>query len=720
MSNKRKFSRRKFLKRTGIVLGTGAVLLYFGRHRLRSMIAEFVANMDLPSGISEFSPLVWFEISEDNKFILKSPKIEMGQGTLTGLAMLAAEELGVPLDQIKIIHSGSAIADDAGTGGSTSTGSLFIPLRETAATLREMLLTAAADHLNLPKENLKIVDGHISQNDQKISLFELSQAVLEWAIPEEVQLKDKKDFQLVGKDVPRVDLALKVMGEPIYGIDQQMDNVLQASILRTPYIQGELTSADTSKTEQSPGVKKVVRKGNWIAVIADKRYQADIAKRLIKAEWSTPKKWQQQEIEDLLQVGLGKYVNIQKEGNAVALIEAEEATVFKATYTTPFGVHAQMEPNGALASYKDGKVHIKMSTQAATRVQAFVADQMGLSKDDVTIEVTYSGGGFGRRYFLNVAADAAFLSKEMGRPVHVLRDREEEFRNGYYRPLSKHLFEAVLDRNKKEIIGIRHQQMSGDMLLANSFPPIAKKILAADFLSSGHGAHIEYSIPNKMAKFWMVDLPLHTGIWRGVGCFTNGFARETFMDEVARELDIDPIELRLKYLDKSDDLQRRMKRVLETVRDLSDWQKPAPKNTGRGVAIFVDRKTVCAAVMEVQKVDNTIRITKVTHVSEPGIIVNPEGARTQVEGAIMMGISAAMYEKAFVKDGQLVQTNYHNYLLAKLVDCPEINVILLEDEQAKRPYGMGEPPIAPIAPAISNAIFDLTGERKRELPFVES
>jgi isoquinoline 1-oxidoreductase beta subunit len=714
---KTKFSRRKFLRRGGIVLGATLVGVYFGRNVIRRQVAQFAGDFDIPLGISNLQPDFWFEVQTDNTVVLKLAKMEMGQGIFTGAAMIAAEELGVNMDQIKVHHASTANGpmDMLGTGGSSSTAAMYTPLREVAATMRAILVLAAAKSWQLNPDQVTVENGILKANGKEISYADLTKQTTEWEVPDTPTLKPESAFQYVGTERKRVDLAPKVMGDAIYGIDQEVPNMLYATILRSPYIDATLKSADTSAAEQYEGVVKVVSEKNWIGVIAKNRFASVMACRQIKADWDVKKMWQQSDIILAVMPENGvSFIKLQKDGNVEALSQADD-NVLSATYNTPIGVHAQIEPNGVIAQFEGDKLHIITGTQWAFDVRNKVAAAMGMDKDNVVIQTTFLGGGFGGRYFLNTAVEAAKLAKSVGQPVHLLRTREEEFQNRYYRPPTHHNLSAKVEDGK--ITAINHDYGSTDQAVKANVGGLVLKMLGADFLSSGHGTRILYNIENRHSKIVNCELPFMSGIWRGVGQFPNTFAIEAFIDELARKADIDPIQFRLDHLtDLGDPLIVRSRAVLEALRDRSGWTEQKAPDVGRGVAICEDRKSFAAAMIEVKKVDGKPRVTRVIQVVDPGKVINPDGVRMQVEGATMMGISATLYEATYIKDGKFAVSNYHQYPMATLSDTPEIEVHFIEG--ADKPYGVGEPPIGPVAPAIVNAWFDLTGERKRALPLL--
>jgi len=663
-TKKKKFSRRKFFKRTGIVLGGTAVLLYFGRHRIRRSIAGLAASMDAPSGITDFSPKIWFDVNADNKIVVRSSKEEIGQGTFTGIAMLVAEELEVPVSDVDVVPGGLAGPPDmAGTGGSMSIGGLYIPLRETAATMREMLKEAAATKLNIDPKTVKLNKGYIGSGSKTIALSELTQNWTDWKIPKEVNIKKRSEFKVIGQATPRIDLVPKVMGKTPFCIDRSMPDMLCGAILRSPYLEGKLKSVDASEAEEMPGVVKVVQEKGWVGIVAEKRYQAEMALKKIKVEWDKGKMWQQADLEALHEEGKVVGVTVEKAGKADAMISELEPNALTATYEVQYLAHGQMEPIGTIAHYQEDKIHIIASTQAVDHVA-------------------------------------------------------EEFQSAYVRPYGRNFMGAAFDPITKSIKALRNVQVSGDMNFKNYPVPGLMNLLGADFLGTGHGLHLEYDIPNRFTRIENVETPVNTSIWRGVGCVPNGFARECFLDEIARRLSIDPFDLRLRHLNNRQDLMHlRMNRVLVTLREASNWDAPKEEGIGRGMAIFVDRKTIAGMVAEVKIEEGRYKVTKVTQVLNPAIAINPASIRKQVEGCIMMGISSSITEEVTIKDSQIQQSNYHNYKMAYVADTPEIAIIIQEDGGAERPYGVGEPPIAPVAPSIGNAIFDLTGARLRRLPF---
>jgi isoquinoline 1-oxidoreductase subunit beta len=719
---KKTFSRRKFLQRGAIIFGGTVVATIAAKGHIRRYLAQKAEGLDFPSILSTYEPNFWFEVLPDNTIVYKSTKLEMGQGIFTGLAMLAAEELEISLEQIKVVHTNTAngVEDALGTGGSNTTSSLFKPVREVAATLREMLKTEAARQWGVPVASVKTENGILSSGAHKATYYNISVSTKEWTVPKTPALKPASAFQFVGKDVKRIDLQPKVMGKPIFGIDQHLPDMLYAVMLQSPYIGGTLKSIkNTEAAAKISGVVQVIEEKNlidktdWIAVVAKNRYAAEMGLRQLEAIWDIPKKWQQAEFEALTTVGVGTEVRIQSEGSPESILEESPDQVFRQEYRTPLATHAHMEPHGAVAQVEKDKATMFVGTQASTVFRAAIAKAIDLKTEQLNIETTYAGGSFGRRIDSKHSEKVARIAQIVGKPVHVFNTRQQEFQNAIYRPQTHHVLAAKIAKDGT-IEAITHNQATPDQILSGLPSNLGYTLLGADFVSAGHGASILYNITNKSATLWQNKLPVQTGIWRSVGMLPNTFAIESFMNELAHKTGKDPIKMRMELLSGNEPINKRYQKVLETLAEKSGWNQPKAAGIGRGMAIGNDRKSIAAAVIEVTVVDNKIQVKKVTQVLDAGLAINPEGIRQQVEGATMMGITAALYEGLTIKDGQIAATNFHEYPMATLADTPEIETFIIEGHD--EPYGVGEPPLAPVAPAIAAAIFDLTGKNLRKLP----
>ena len=706
-------SRRKFLVRGGLgTLGVLAVGTYVMRNPIRRKIIDFADSFVSPYSGTGTEPNLWFEITKDNTIILHSPKVEMGQGTFTGLAQIA-DELDINMNQIQVIAASTAsgIVDGLGTGGSLSVASMWMPLREMAATMREMIKIEASKKLNIPVENLSTKDGIVSGNNQQINYVDAVKDVTEWDIPDTPKLKAVKDYKFVGKPVPRIDLKAKVFGDSIFGMDAEMDNMLHAVVIRPEHIGATFKSAKFGKAENMPGVVKVVQIDDWIGIVAKTYPQALAAKMEVDVEWNIPKKWTEEDIRTLISVGSGDEMLVQKEGDN---LENDDEDILEIEFKSPLGAHAQMEPNGAVASYKDGKVTVILSTQVVGITQNQISKALDIDKENINIIPTYLGGGFGRRLNTSHAIQAVQLSREVGKPVKYFFTRKEEFQNDMFRPPTHHIMKGKL--NKEGLIAnLEHHFASGNVAIDSALlPDIANKVLGADF-GAIRGGSIHYSaIENIRAVQWHKTLPFATSWWRSLGLLANTFAIESFVDELALKANKNPIELRLAQI-KDNEEGVRLKNVIKKAQQESNYSDAIVGGKAMGFASSTDTGTPCAQVAEVSIVDNKIKVHKITCVMDCGIAVNPDQVKAQCEGAMIMAMSAAMHEKMYIEDGQLQPTIFGPYDMGLMKHSPkEINVFLLQG--VDKPLPVGEPPLGPIAAAIANAVRRLTGQRLTELP----
>lgn len=710
----KKLSRRKFLVRGGLgTLGVLAVGTYLFRNPIRREIIGFAESFVAPYSGSGTEANLWFEITKDNTIVLHSPKVEMGQGTFTGFAQIAADELDVAIDQIQVIAASSAsgIIDSLGTGGSLSIASLWTTLRELAATTREMVKLEASKKWNVSLDKLTTKNGIVFNGDEQLSYAEIAKDVTDWEIPDTPKLKPVKSYNLVGKPIPRIDLKAKVYGEPVFGMDAEMDNMLHAVILRPEYIGATFKSANFSKAEQMPGVVKVVQIDDWLGIVAKTYPEALAAKFEVDVEWNVSKKWTEEDIRTLISVGSGDEMIVQKEGD---VLETDAKDTLELEFKSPIGAHAQLEPNGAVASYKDGKVTVILSTQVIGITQNQLSKALDIDKDNINVIPTYLGGGFGRRLNTNHAIQAVKLSKAVGQPVKYFFTRKEEFQNDMFRPPTHHIMKGRLN-DKGLIENLEHHFASGNVAIDSLLlPDIANKVLGADF-GAIRGGRIHYSnIKNVRSIQWHKTLPFATSWWRSLGLLANTFAIESFVDELALQGNKNPIELRLAQI-KDNEEGIRLKNVIIKAQEASNYSDAISNGRAMGFACSTDTGTPCAQVVEVSIVEKEIKVHKVTCVMDCGIAVNPDQVRAQCEGAMIMAMSAAMHEKMYIEDGQLQPTIFGPYEMAMIKHAPkEINVHLIQG--IDKPGPVGEPPLGPIAAAIGNAVRRLTRERLTEMP----
>jgi isoquinoline 1-oxidoreductase subunit beta len=715
-----KMTRRRFLIGTGS-LGVLAVGGYFGINEGRPALVDAIEK----SGASRVGkmpvPNLWFEMKPDNKMIFYAPKFEMGQGIHSALAQIAAEELEVDVKQLEVRQADSTIGFDPQlmfTFGSTSVNALFTPLREAAATMREMLRLEAAKQLSVGVNEVVALRGECFARQDMGKKLTYGQIVAgkqtEWEIPKTApNLKARKAFTSIGQNTPRVDVRAKLLGQPVYGYDARVPDMLYGAVARPPRYGATLQSASAGEASNQPGVTKVVidLKANFAGVVADTRTRARAALKFLTLEWQGGTNVNQNEIDAMVTARDGEGVVIRKRGNVDANVLT--GTQVTAEYRTPFAAHAHLEPLSALAHVQALRVELWVPTQFTSGDTRGVQAAVGGEKREIVVYPMQMGGSFGRKGAQSAALEAVRLSNAVGKPVHVGWTREEDIQHGFFRPPSHTRFRGSLNSDGR-INAIDQVTASGDILFSViPIPEPIKNLIGFDF-GVMSGQFSPYDFPNYRVRSHRVNLPVPTGSWRGLGIFPNTFALESFMDELAFAAKTDPLEFRLKHVPATEE-GTRLKQVLEDVKTRSDWATPPESGRARGVAFSSLGKTFVAQVAEVSIVENRIVVHRVTISIDAGLVVNPANAALQAKGSVVMGLSSTLLEKLTIKDGMAEQANFKEYPLLTLKETPpRIDVNFLEGGDT--PYGMGEPAIGPIGAAVANAVFALTQKRIRDLP----
>ncbi len=710
----KKVSRRKFLVRGGLgTLGVLAVGTYVFRNPMRRKLYSMVESTVPPYSGEGTDPNLWFEITKDNRVVLHSPKVEMGQGTFTSLAQMTADELDVDLEQVQVIAAATAtgIVDRLSTGGSLSVASLWEPLREMAATMREMIKIEAAKKMGVLAESLSTENGVVSGGGKTMTYAKVVEGVDEWEVPNTPVLKSMKNYKFIGKPIPRIDLEAKVFGAPIFGMDAQLPEMVYATVIRPEQVGAKFLSANTSAAEQMPGVLKIVQIDDWVGVIASSQAQALAARKKVKVIWDVPKKWTEEDIREMITVGSGDEMMIQKSGSA---LDTDSADVTSITFKSPIGAHAQLEPNGAVAQVEGDKVTVILSTQVVGITQKEVARALNLDVENVNIIPSFLGGGFGRRLNTNHAVQAAKMSRAVGKPVKYFFTRKEEFQHDMFRPPTHHIMKGKLN-DKGLLEGLEHHFASGSVAIGSVLlPEMIHGVLGVD-IGAIRGGRIQYSgIPNIRAVQWHKSLPFATSWWRSLGLLANTFAIESFMDEMALKAEKSPIAFRLSQIADTEE-GNRLKEVIKVAAEKAAYSDEVINGRAMGFAASTDAGAPCAQVVEVSIENKQIKVHKVTCVLDCGIAVNPDQVKAQCEGSIIMGMSAAMHERMTLRDGELYPIIYGPYQMALMKHAPkEIEVHLIQGVDT--PLPVGEPPLGPIGAAVANAVRRLTGERLTELP----
>jgi len=711
MTSIRAVSRREFL-RAGVVAGAGLTLAI---HLPGCARPEAGGPVSTP-----FKPNAWIRVSTDGSVTIVVDRSEMGQGVLTSLPMLVADELDVAWDRIKLEQApaGAEYYNPAfgiqGTGGSTSVRAAWKPLREAGAKARAMLVAAAAAQWGVPASECHTELGEVvhAASRRRLKYGALAEAAAKLPVPEKVSLKDPKDFRYIGKPMGRLDLADKVTGRAGFGIDANPEGVLVAVVARSPVFGGKPKSFDEAAAKQVPGVRHVVRISSGIAVVADGYWQARKGVEALKPVWDEGKlaTLTSAEISQRLRAAAARPgIVARKEGVGASAHGVRSVT---AEYEAPFLAHACMEPMNATAQVTADHCTVWAPTQFQCGpafgggVKETAAKITGLDPSKVTVHTTLLGGGFGRRFFHDFVVEAVEASKEASVPVKVVWSREDDIQHDFYRPTAYGRLKAELGADGR-LVGWVHR-VAGPAIMVELGAQPADKL---DGSSVEGAADHPYDVPNILVDCVNVSLGVPLGFWRSVGSSQNGFILESFIDECAWAAGKDPFEYRRALLGKAP----RHKGVLELAAQKAGWGSPLPQGRARGIAVLKSFDSYVAEVAEVSlNSDKTVRVHRVVAAVDCGTVVNPDTVAAQVESAIVYGLTAALHGEITLEKGRVKQSNFHDYPLLRMNQMPVIEVHIVPSTEA--PTGIGEPGTPPIAPAVCNALYALTKQRVRKLP----
>ncbi len=641
----------------------------------------------------------WVWVRPDGTARIYAGKVEYGQGIRTGLAVEAADELRLPLDVVAVVLSDTdEVPWDMGTFGSQSTRSVGLQVRKAAATARQALLDLAASRLDLPTTDLVASEGRIaSRSDPSRSLSYsdlLTGQSLVQDLADDAPLTPAPEFTVMGRDHTRIDAVARVTGQTKYTQDVLLDGMLFARLLRPPSFGAKLVDVDTTVAERMPGVVQVARDGDLVAVLAETDEQADVALRVLRAIWDERSDHPSHlDLPQVLATTPREDATMQEAGDLDAGFRDADH-VLEATYFLPYISNTPMEPKASVATWQDGRLTLWAGTQRPFGIRAEMAQHFGLDETQVHVITPDVGGGFGSKSYYPTALEAARLAKVAGRPVRVAWDRAEEITWSTFRPAA--------------LIKVRSGFRSDGKIVAWDF----RANHAGPRANIGRrGSETPYDVPNVYVNVAATDSPLRAGSFRSLGGSVNHFARESHMDEIAAAVGLDPLELRLRNL-----THPRFRRVLEKAAERFGWPgKAAPSRQGVGIAVGLDVGSYAATCVKLDVQGSEVRVDRVAVALDCGLTVNPEGARNQVEGSIVMGMGFALYEAIDFQAGRVTTSSFARYRVPRINNAPEITVDIVGDEDTPS-TGAGEPAIVPIAAAIANAVFDLTGDRFRELP----
>ena len=716
-------TRREFLKTAG---SATTVALTLGFEWLGPNRRAVAAAVSTPV----FAPNAFLRIDADGGVTVIAKHVEMGQGAHTGIATVLAEELDADWARVRVesapanakLYANLAFGALQGTGGSSAMANSWMQLREAGAKGRAMLLTAASKDWKVPVSDLTVDKGVVyhASSKRQASFGSLAGKAAALPVPDKVTLKDPKDFKLIGHQSPRVDVPPKVNGTAQFTLDVALPGMLVALLKRPPLFGATVKSFDPTAAGAVPDVVKVVQVPQGVAVVARSFWAAKQGRDALHVEWDdsqAEKRSTSQIMDEYRHLAEQPAASARKVGDAMAAIKNATHTL-SASYEFPYLAHAPMEPLDAVVKLTAGSCEIWAGDQFQTIDQGNAAHAAGLNPEQVSIHTLYAGGSFGRR--ANVGSDyiveAVSIAKAYGAdgtPIKLQWTREDDLHGGLYRPMYFHKLEAGLNE-KRELVGWRHVIVGQSIMTGGPFEVMIKD--GIDPTSVEGAATIAYKIPN-------IDVELsttRTGVpvlwWRVVGSSHTTFAVEAFIDEVAHAAGKDPFEFRRELLEQ----EPRMKAVLELAADKAGWNNgPLPKGKGRGIAVGEAFKTYVAQVAEVS-VDDMGRVTvdRVVCAVDCGIPINPDVITAQMEGGIGFGLGAVMYGAITLQGGRVEQDNFNSYRVLRFNEMPKVEVHIIPSAEA--PTGVGEPGVAPIGPAVANAIYAATGTRVHVLPFPQS
>ncbi len=673
----------------------------------------------------------WISIDPMGKVTITNHRAEMGQGSFQSVPQIIAEELEVNMDQINIVFAvgngkkyGSQI-----TGGSSTIRGNYKKLLKLSATAREMLIEAAAKKWQVSKSDCYAENGQVihKPSGKKFGYGELVAEASKLEPPQEVALKDSKNYKILRKPLPRQDTPMKTNGAAIFGLDKKLPGMLYAVVERNPRFVGKVRSFDDSATKKVPGVRHVLKVTRdtfgqmfeGVAVVADNTWAAMEGRKALKVEWddsgfdyhSTDQIYNK--MKD--QIKNGSIISYKTKGNSAAVYDKAEKKL-EAMYETPYESHSCMEPLNCIANVTEDSCEIWGPIQGPDWIQGSLAGHLKLPMEKVTVNMTFLGGGFGRKAFTDYPFEAAMISKAIKGPVQVVWTREDDMTIGPFRPGMVYQCKGSLSKSGR--LSSFHTVMAGQNMGTQN--PGADKSGYNDSTTEGLLEPYFDSIPNYNFGDAPLESPIPVMWWRSVYASTNGFALESFMDEMARTAEKDPFDFRRQHLNNNE----RYLALLNRLEEVSGWKNRKNEGAtagtstqvGYGVAITECFTSIVGEVVKVsKKSDGKVKIDKVWAVMDCGWYVNPDIIRAQVEGSIVMALGAATKHATHFADGRAVEKNFNNYLMPRISETPEIEVHVMDNDE--RAGGVGEPGLPPFTPALTNAIFDLTGKRIRVLPF---
>ena len=664
-----------------------------------------------------FAPNAFIRIDHDGKVTLIMPQVEMGQGIYTAVAMILAEELDAAFDQVTLEAAppndklyANPIFGIQVTGNSNSVRSFWLPLRKAAAGARAVLVQAASQQWKVEPAAIRTENGEAihDASARRLAYAALIDGAQALTPPKDPPLKEVKDFKLIGKPLKRLDTPDKVNGKVQYGIDVMPAGVKFATLAACPVFGGTVARVDDTQAKSVPGVRQVIVSNDFVAVVGDHMWAAEQGLKKLGITWnegpnagvSSAEVWKQ-----LREASNTEGVVAKATGDVIKGLS--EGDLLEAAYELPFLAHATMEPMNCTVHVTPTSCEVWVGSQVLSRVQAIAAKVTGLPLDKVTAHNHLIGGGFGRRLEVDMVDKAVQIAKQVDAPVKVVWTREEDIQHDVYRPVYRDILSATVSNGR--IVGWKHR-ITGSAVIARWLPAAFQKGIDIDAIDSG--ADIPYDIPNLRVEYVRNEPPgVPTGFWRGVGPNNNVFAIESFMDELAKKSNKDPVAFRRDLLSKSP----RLKAALELAAAKAGWGNPLPARTGRGIALQIAFGSFIATVAEAEvDANGEVHVHRMVCAVDTGIVVNPDTVVAQLQGGLIFGLTAALYGNITIAKGRVEQSNFNDYRMLRINETPQIEVHLIPSGEA--PGGIGETGATAAPPALGNALFAATGIRLRRLP----
>jgi isoquinoline 1-oxidoreductase beta subunit len=697
-------NRRTFLK---VTAGGGALLISGYIPGLREQSTSEAAGT--------FEPNIWLKIGSDDTVTIVLTQLEMGQGVMTSMPMLVAEELDIDFNKIKTEwapadpkYGNPNFGGAQLTAGSNSVRGMWKILREAGASARMMLVTAAAQTWSVADNTCSTEKGEVihKPSGRRAKYGTLVDKAAKLPVPKTVSLKSPKEFRLLGQNTARLDIPEKVNGKAVFGLDVKRPDMLTARVVRCPVFGGKVESFNADKAKAVPGVRNVVKISSGIAVVADNYWAASKGAQALEV------KWNEGPLANLSSADImKKYATLAEQPGKIARNDGDaqgavkgSARSFERVFEVPFLAHACMEPMNCTADVRADRCDVWVPTQGQTASHEAAVAASGLPGKAVNVHTTYLGGGFGRRGEADFVTDAVETSKAVGKPVKVVWTREDDIQHDYYRPITYVRMWGTVDAGKPVAFMQRMVQQSL-MKRLGSLPENG-----VDFISVDGSATLPYDIPNIRVEYIEADPGVPYGFWRSVGASVQGYVVEAFIDELATTEGKDPYQFRRDLLSKAP----RHRAVLDMVAEKSGWGKPLPTGRARGIAVMEAFGSIVGQVAEVSVTNGVVKIHKVWCAVDTGWVINPDTIKAQMEGGTLYGLTAALKGEITVQNGRVMQHHFNDYQMIRHNEAPEVEVHIVPSTET--PGGIGEPSTALAAGALVNAISAATGKRIYKLP----